>query len=180
MRDREVWHALVHGVTKSWTWLSNWTTTTPSIFGCDCIWRKNLQRGNKMNKRLLGLGSSPAGLISYTKWKISLGCRKQGKAMGGCRGRRPSASQGERPQEKPTLWALWPQISSLQKYNTVLLFKTPSLWYFITAEFITEFHSWFRKILWRRKRQLTPVSLPGKSHEQRSLVCYRSQELDTT
>ena len=23
--DRESWHAAVHGVTKSWTWLSNWT-----------------------------------------------------------------------------------------------------------------------------------------------------------
>ena len=23
--DREVWHAAVHGVTKSWAWLSNWT-----------------------------------------------------------------------------------------------------------------------------------------------------------
>ena len=23
--DREVWHAAVHGVTKSWIWLSNWT-----------------------------------------------------------------------------------------------------------------------------------------------------------
>ena len=23
--DREAWHAVVHGVTKSWTWLSNWT-----------------------------------------------------------------------------------------------------------------------------------------------------------
>ena len=23
--DRESWHASVHGVTKSWTWLSNWT-----------------------------------------------------------------------------------------------------------------------------------------------------------
>ena len=23
--DREDWHAAVHGVTKSWTWLSNWT-----------------------------------------------------------------------------------------------------------------------------------------------------------
>ena len=25
--DRETWHAAVHGVTKSWTWLSHWTTT---------------------------------------------------------------------------------------------------------------------------------------------------------
>ena len=28
VKDREVWHAVVHGVAKSWTWLSNWTTTT--------------------------------------------------------------------------------------------------------------------------------------------------------
>ena len=23
--DREAWHAVIHGVAKSWTWLSNWT-----------------------------------------------------------------------------------------------------------------------------------------------------------
>ena len=28
------------------------------------------------------------------------------------------------------------------------------------------------KLIWRRKWQATPVSLPGKSHEQRSLVGY--------
>ena len=27
VKDREAWHAAVHGVTKSQTWLSNWTTT---------------------------------------------------------------------------------------------------------------------------------------------------------
>ena len=26
-KDREAWRAAVHGVTKSWTWLSDWTTT---------------------------------------------------------------------------------------------------------------------------------------------------------
>ena len=25
VKDREAWHAAVHGVTKSWTRLSNWT-----------------------------------------------------------------------------------------------------------------------------------------------------------
>ena len=28
VKPREAWGAAVHGVTKSWTWLSNWTTTT--------------------------------------------------------------------------------------------------------------------------------------------------------
>ena len=28
VKDSEAWCAAVHGVTKSWTWLSNWTTTT--------------------------------------------------------------------------------------------------------------------------------------------------------
>ena len=32
--------------------------------------------------------------------------------------------------------------------------------------------SWVRKIPWSMKRQLTPVSWPGKSHGQRSLVGY--------
>ena len=32
------------------------------------------------------------------------------------------------------------------------------------------FDPWVRKIPWRRKWQLTPVFLPGKSHGQRSLV----------
>ena len=31
--DREAWCAAVHGVTKGWTWLSKWTTTTPSELG---------------------------------------------------------------------------------------------------------------------------------------------------
>ena len=34
------------------------------------------------------------------------------------------------------------------------------------------FSPWVRKITWRRKWQPTPVSLPGKSHGQRSLAVY--------
>ena len=32
-----------------------------------------------------------------------------------------------------------------------------------------KFHPWVRKIPWRRKRQPTPVFLPGESQAQRSL-----------
>ena len=28
VKDREAWHTSVHGVANSWTWLSDWTTTT--------------------------------------------------------------------------------------------------------------------------------------------------------
>ena len=28
VRDREAWRAVVHGVTKTWTWMGNWTTIT--------------------------------------------------------------------------------------------------------------------------------------------------------
>ena len=36
------------------------------------------------------------------------------------------------------------------------------------------FDPWVGKIPWRRKWQPSPVFLPGKSHGQRSLVCYSS------
>ena len=45
------------------------------------------------------------------------------------------------------------------------------------------FDPWVRKIPWTRKRQPTPVFLPGKSHGQRSLVGYSPwgcKESDTT
>ena len=31
VEDRGAWYAAVHGVIKSWTWLSNWTTTTTTF-----------------------------------------------------------------------------------------------------------------------------------------------------
>ena len=35
--DKEAWHAVVHGVTKSQTWLSDWTELIPNIFNPDFI-----------------------------------------------------------------------------------------------------------------------------------------------
>ena len=32
--DREAWSAVVHGVTKSWTWLSNWILWPPDANSC--------------------------------------------------------------------------------------------------------------------------------------------------
>ena len=37
VEDRGAWHAAVHGIAKSWTWLSNWTTTTIWVFVSVCM-----------------------------------------------------------------------------------------------------------------------------------------------
>ena len=45
------------------------------------------------------------------------------------------------------------------------------------------FDSWVRKVPWRREWLLTPVFLPGESHEQKSLAGYSPwsrKELDIT
>ena len=43
--DREAWRAVVHGVTKSWTWLSNWTEL-------NWAWMLNLARPSPTPNRL--------------------------------------------------------------------------------------------------------------------------------
>ena len=47
--DREAWHAAVHGVTKNWTWLSNWTELKAVMIGFLthgrlCWWRNQYSR----------------------------------------------------------------------------------------------------------------------------------------
>ena len=37
VKDREAWHGVVHGVTKSWTQLSNWTTRKIRSEGCQTL-----------------------------------------------------------------------------------------------------------------------------------------------
>ena len=48
MKDREAWHAAVHGVTKSWIRLSNWTTTT--VIKAVWLWQKteNVDQWNRI------------------------------------------------------------------------------------------------------------------------------------
>ena len=45
--DREAWSAAVHGVAKSWRWLSNWTTTTYMYTYVECFIQGMLQMTRK-------------------------------------------------------------------------------------------------------------------------------------
>ena len=42
VKDREAWHAAVHGITKSQIWLSDWTTTK----ACDPSWANKMKSQN--------------------------------------------------------------------------------------------------------------------------------------
>ena len=64
--DREAWHAAVHGVSKSLTWLSHWTTTTTSkkIFFWFSYWNDdNDDFGIALNVTV-GLSKSSSQLFS--------------------------------------------------------------------------------------------------------------------
>ena len=56
VKDREAWNAAVHGATKNWRWLSNWTTATIMSW----YWFINYNKPNYPNVkclyRKLGLG----------------------------------------------------------------------------------------------------------------------------
>ena len=64
----------------------------------------------------------------------------------------------------------------MNKQNVVDTYKGPPWWprrYSICLQCRRPgFSPWVRKILWRRKWHPTPVLLPGKSHERRSVVGY--------
>ena len=58
MMDREAWHAAVHGVTKSGTWLNYWTDTehnnsneSKSIKIFECMNHKYIEHKQNSNKQ---------------------------------------------------------------------------------------------------------------------------------
>ena len=55
VKDGEAWSAAVHGVTRSWTWLSDWTATTACI-----TWLKNI-----VNNILIPKSKSPSYFLRY-------------------------------------------------------------------------------------------------------------------
>ena len=45
VKDREAWHAAVHGITMSQTWLSYWTTTSTKLKDPDIKTKKKEEEG---------------------------------------------------------------------------------------------------------------------------------------
>ena len=65
VKDREAWRAAVHGVTKSLTQLSNWTTTNMFIFV------SSQKRGKMYSKFILvATSGTGTGIRVESKWRI--------------------------------------------------------------------------------------------------------------
>ena len=62
VKDRKAWRAVVHGISKSWTWLSDWTTPPPTLRILP-----NSKRGLAIDRHSIVDGSQGC----YTKWKIA-------------------------------------------------------------------------------------------------------------
>ena len=82
VKDREAWHAAVHGVTKSWIQLSAWTTTIQRAFACKAgdtgsisgSWRSSSWRRARQPTSVFLPGESHGhrSLVGYSPW----GCRE--------------------------------------------------------------------------------------------------------
>ena len=53
VKDREAWCAAVHGVTNSWTWLSDWTTFYPNLQKQGHLYMWHLQCTHSFSKSFL-------------------------------------------------------------------------------------------------------------------------------
>ena len=83
MMDREAWRAVIHGVAKSWTWLSNWTELNwilHCVYQIDYIlcsqrWRSSIQS----TKTRLGADCGSDHELLITKFRLKL--KKIGKML---------------------------------------------------------------------------------------------------
>ena len=70
--NREAWHAVIHGVTKSRTWLSDWTKLKPCPIGPPKIggsWWRGLTDCGPLEKGMANHYSILALRTSWTVWK---------------------------------------------------------------------------------------------------------------
>ena len=52
VKDREAWNTAFHGVTKSQTWVSNWTTTTKHLILTATLWTRHCYCGHSQRRKL--------------------------------------------------------------------------------------------------------------------------------
>ena len=71
---REAWHAAVHGVAKSWTWLSDWTELIElhDEEEQEQMWNPKLILNYKIIITIIELNFSKIKYLSYLMWKCNV------------------------------------------------------------------------------------------------------------
>ena len=108
LRDRETWRAVVHGVTKSWTWLCNWAEVKSWPTLCDSI-DQGLP-GSSVH------GISQAGILEWAAISFSRGSSRPRDQTHICIGRRIPYHWATRE----ALSSLWPIPMPRPHYSCVI------------------------------------------------------------
>ena len=69
VKAREAWHAAVHGVTKGWTWLSDWTAIAPGDGGAWWAVVSGVAQSRTRLKRLSSSGNETEFKLAQAKGK---------------------------------------------------------------------------------------------------------------
>ena len=82
VKDREAWNAAVHGITKSQTWLNNWTTTEYELVSGSeepmiCASQFHLELRLFLHEELKNYNVAPTGLPWPTTGSADNGCHRQ-------------------------------------------------------------------------------------------------------
>ena len=147
VKDREAWNATVHGVAKSQTWLSDWTTTTVA-----CRVLHNRYYGRYRTRKTLSSPHQVYSIDAHLSHSISIHWH-------------PTRDVKKINMDRiPVFWVFifWWIIIAYWGFPSLVLSSKESSHQCSRCGF----NLWVRKTLWRREWLPTPVFLPGESVER--------------
>ena len=161
--DREAWWAVIQGVARSQTWLSNWTELNW------CRMRKGVRYVRDSDEMSLTCMNFMPLTVEYICQNTGPGWRSRFGNLS-----RASSEKATAPNSSTLAWRIpWmEEPGSLQSMGSLR----------VEHDWVTSL-SIFTFMHWRRKWQPTPVFLPGESQGQKSLLDCRlwgHTESDTT
>ena len=148
--DREAWHAAIHGVAKSRTWLSDWTELnwkmpSAALQGGQGTWHLNEEKERR--KKMVTKSKEMSQFLRHIRTAQFV---NHGFGISWQR-----QKQGIYPASNLSIpW--WSAFSMREVY--------------LNCRTLTQESSGIISHIWRRQWPPTPVLLPGRSHGRRSLV----------
>ena len=155
MMDREAWNAAIHGVTKSWTQLSDWTELKGVTFICSCSFMSlSFSFSSHQHENVKAI--SVLKRESY----INMSLHGRNELVNA----RIRSSLLDNPGLKPCLFFLKYDLSSHSSWfssDVLLTCYLFSVWAQLLL-FTDDLHSWINICKWGSGPNLLKISLQGK------------------